>query len=64
MYFRISRTARILDVSTDWLRGAEASGKIPPARRDINGWRVYSETDIEVLQQLLAPRYLDTDQKD
>lgn len=53
--FTVSETARELGRSERWLREAEAKGKIPKARRDLNGWRVYTEEDVERLRQLLVP---------
>lgn len=51
----VSEAARRLGRSERWLRGAEVKGKIPKARRDLNGWRVYTERDIETLASLLIP---------
>ena len=51
----VSEAARQLGRSERWLREAEARGKIPKARRDSNGWRVYTEEDLERLRQLLVP---------
>ncbi|MFC2038744.1 hypothetical protein ACFLUG_03125 [Chloroflexota bacterium] len=31
------------------------NGEIPKARRDINGWRVFDDEDIEYLPKLLLP---------
>ena len=53
--FRVSEVARELERSERWLRDAETKGKIPRARRDLNGWRVYTEQDMERLKQLLLP---------
>ncbi len=53
--FTVSEVARELGRSERWLRGAEAKGKIPRARRDLNGWRVYTEEDVEHLKELLVP---------
>jgi DNA-binding transcriptional MerR regulator len=53
---RINEAARILGISTDWLRDAERRGVIPKARRSISGWRVYTQEDIELLKKLLAPQ--------
>ncbi len=47
--------ARELGVSESWLRRAEQQGRIPKARRDLNGWRVYSEEEIAALQNALIP---------
>lgn len=51
----VSETARELGRSERWLREAEAKGKIPKARRDLNGWRVYTEEDVNRLKELLVP---------
>lgn len=40
--FRVSEVARELQPSERWLREAEKKGKIPKAKRDLNGWRVYT----------------------
>ena len=53
--FTVSETARELGRSERWLRQAEAKGKIPKARRDLNGWRVYTLEDIAKLKELLIP---------
>ena len=49
----VSEAARELGRSEKWLRNAERKGKIPRARRDLNGWRVYTPEDIAKLQELL-----------
>ena len=51
----VSQVARQLGRSEKWLREAEKQGKISIARRDLNGWRVYTEEDIERLRALLIP---------
>ncbi|MFC2017883.1 MerR family transcriptional regulator [Chloroflexota bacterium] len=51
----VSETARELGRSERWLRKAEAEGRIPKARRDLNGWRVYTAEDIQRLRSLLIP---------
>lgn len=51
---RVSEVARELGCSEAWLRRAEGK-KIPQARRDLNGWRVYNEQDITRLRELLIP---------
>ena len=51
----VSQVARQLGRSERWLREAEKQGKIPIARRDLNGWRVYTHEDIEKLRALLIP---------
>ena len=52
---RVSEAARLLGRSEKWLRDAEAKGKIPKARRDLNSWRVYTEEDIQRIMALLMP---------
>jgi len=51
----VSEAARELGVSEGWLRKAELKGKIPRARRNLNGWRVYTQEDIARIMQLLLP---------
>jgi len=53
--FTVSEVARELGRSERWLREAETRGKIPVARRDLNGWRVYTKEDIDRLKDLLVP---------
>ena len=50
----VSEAARELGRSEKWLRNAERKGKIPRARRDLNGWRVYTPKDIAKLQELVT----------
>ena len=52
---RVDEVARELQVSESWLRRAEGRGRIPKARRDMNGWRIYSQADIAVLRPMLVP---------
>jgi DNA-binding transcriptional MerR regulator len=47
----ISEAARRLGVTPHYLRLLEVQGRIPAARRDLNG-RVYDESDIELLRTL------------
>jgi len=49
----VSEAARELGRSERWLRDAERKGKIPKAKRDYNGWRVYRQEDIAQLKGLL-----------
>jgi len=49
--FHIGEAARRLSVSPKHLRILEREGRIPPARRDLNG-RVYTEFDIALLKAL------------
>ena len=52
---KIGEVARELGVSVDWLRRAEKEGRIPRARRQLSGWRVYSKEDVEKVKRLLFP---------
>ncbi len=49
--FYIGAAAEALGVSSQHLRVLEWEGRIPPARRDLNG-RIYSEFDIALLRAL------------
>lgn len=53
---RVHEAAKELGVSETFLRRGEKEGRIPEARRDWNGWRVYTEEDIAKLRELLIPR--------
>ena len=46
----VTHAAKSLNVSESFLRKAERRGAIPKAKRDLNGWRVYSTEDIESLR--------------
>jgi len=52
---RVSGAARRLGVSEAWLRRAEVRGRIPLAKRDLNGWRFYTEEDLVILRNILFP---------
>ncbi len=52
---KVNEVARELGCSETWLRRSEQRGRIPRARRDLNGWRVYTEADVEALRQVLFP---------
>ena len=45
--YRISEAARELGISVEWLRKGEMRGFFPPALRDRNGHRYYTEEDME-----------------
>ena len=47
----ISEAAKRLSVTPQHLRMLEWQGRIPPARRDLNG-RVYSDFDIALLRSM------------
>ena len=52
---RVSEAARQLGCSERWLRESDRKSKIPKARRDLNGWRIYTREDIEQLKAMLVP---------
>ena len=52
--FKVSEAARELGRSEKWLRNTERKGKIPKARRDLNGWRIYTPEDIAKLRELIV----------
>ena len=53
--FTVSQAAREIGRSERWLRKAEAEKRIPEAKRDLNGWRVYTQEELEVIKRLLVP---------
>ena len=52
---KVNEAARELGCSETWLRRAERRGRIPKARRDLNGWRAYTNEDLDALRQVLVP---------
>jgi MerR HTH family regulatory protein len=50
---RVSEVARALLISPTFLRRLERSGRIPPARRDLNGHRRYTDEDLDRLRRLI-----------
>jgi len=54
-FLRVSEVARELGMSAEWLRDTEAKGKIPQARRNLSGWRVYTQEEIAKIRELLIP---------
>ena len=55
-FYTVSQVAREIGRSEKWLRQADRIGKIPKAKRDYNGWRIYTGNDIEQIQQILTPK--------
>jgi DNA-binding transcriptional MerR regulator len=49
--YRISEAARELGISAEWLRVGERRGFFPPALRDRNGHRYYTEEDLERMRK-------------
>ena len=57
----VSEAARRLGVSAHYLRLLEMQRRVPPARRDAFGARIYSDVDLAFLRNLgigLRPRRL------
>ena len=54
-FIKVNEAAKELGVSETFLRRAEGKGKIPQAKRDVNGWRVYSSDDLADLRRILQP---------
>jgi DNA-binding transcriptional MerR regulator len=48
--YSIGEVARKLELSADWLRRGEKRGTFPPAKRDGNGYRYYTDEDVERLR--------------
>ncbi|MBA3490792.1 MAG: MerR family transcriptional regulator [Rubrobacteraceae bacterium] len=55
--YRISEAARELGISIEWLRAGESRGFFPPALRDRNGHRYYTEEDIERMREGRGERH-------
>lgn len=51
LVLHIGEAAKRLGVTPEHLRNLERAGRIPPARRDLNG-RIYSIRDIALLKSL------------
>ena len=54
--YSISEAARELGISIEWLRKGEARGFFPPALRDRNGHRYYTEEDMERMRNRRTSR--------
>jgi DNA-binding transcriptional MerR regulator len=48
----IGNAADELGVTSAWLRFGERLGALPVARRGANGWRYYTQEDLERLRRL------------
>jgi DNA-binding transcriptional MerR regulator len=57
--YRISDAARELGISAEWLRVGEKRGYFPPALRDRNGYRYYTEEDIERMRNRHTSRRIE-----
>jgi DNA-binding transcriptional MerR regulator len=49
--YKISAAARELGISIEWLRAGERRGFFPPAPRDQNGHRYYTEENLERMRK-------------
>jgi DNA-binding transcriptional MerR regulator len=54
--YRISEAARDLGISAEWLRMGERRGFFPPAIRDRNGHRYYTEEDVKRMRSRSSRR--------
>ena len=54
MEMRTGEVAKLVSRHPDTIRDYERRGVIPTARRDIAGWRTYSEADVEEIRRILA----------
>ena len=52
---RIAEVAKRVERSIKTLRRYEADGTIPIPRRDIAGWRVYDEAEVEKILSIIQP---------
>jgi DNA-binding transcriptional MerR regulator len=57
--YRNSEAARELGISAEWLRVGEKRGYFPPALRDRNGYRYYTEEDIERMRNRHTSRRIE-----
>ena len=57
--FQIGELSKHADVPEKTIRYYEAIGLLPPARRTSNGYRVYSDADVERLRFIRSARALD-----
>ena len=58
---RVNEAARELGIAEAWLRRSERRSRIPKARQDVNGWRIYPEEDLDTLLQVLFPHLAEAD---
>ena len=56
--YKISEAARDLGISIEWLRAGERREFFPPAPRDRNGHRYYTEEDLERLREVRSRQSL------
>lgn len=64
MEYTINRLAKTAGVSTRTLRYYEELGLLSPARVSSNGYRIYGQKEIDLLQQILFYRELDVPLED
>ena len=59
MDYTIKKLAKITGVSTRTLRFYDEIGLLVPARKSSNGYRIYGQKEVDLLQQILFYRELD-----
>ena len=52
---RVHEVAAAVGVSSDTIRKYEANGVLEKAPRGLNGWRVYTPSDVERIRRTLFP---------
>ena len=62
--YRIFEAARELGISAEWLRVGEKRAYFPPALRDRNGYRYYTEEDIERMRNRPTSRRIEESVKE
>jgi DNA-binding transcriptional MerR regulator len=53
-YIRVKDVEKMVDRDKNTLLRWEKEGKIPHAPKDSRGWRFYTQTDIEAIQQYIS----------
>ena len=51
-FYSISQAAKLTQLSANVIRKWETEGRLPRARRAANGYRVYTQDDIEIIKNL------------
>ena len=55
-YLTVSEAAEFLGVSPSTMRNWDRAAKLKPARHPVNGYRLYSQRDLEELLDRLRPK--------
>jgi excisionase family DNA binding protein len=53
-FLTVGEAAAYLGVTATTLRNWDKTGKLTPRRHPINGYRLYAETDIEALKNVIT----------